>query len=220
MLSAQAAKKQEHRTRQKSTVGLMKRGLPPSPNEGSQESHSARRGSSACRRPTQRLPEDVERRREEGAEEEAGKRNRRGDASGRSQNAAKGYAFAPSQSPQHTRVPVPRRMGARCGGWPVCIPCASRGKRNISSFLKNDFQKVYTCGESRETFTWCNMGSALALPPAGAPSHSGLVFPLFPNKFLPRRESCLSRPSLGLPLPPVCPLSCLSAMPCPAWVRR
>ena len=47
--------------------------------------------------------------------------------------------------------------------------------------------------------------------------------PLFPNKFLPRCEYCLSRTartSLGVPLPPVCRLSCLSALPCHAWVRR
>ena len=43
--------------------------------------------------------------------------------------------------------------------------------------------------------------------------------PPSPNKFLPRRVHCLSRISLGLPLPTVCHLPCLSAMPCPAWVR-
>ena len=44
--------------------------------------------------------------------------------------------------------------------------------------------------------------------------------PFFPNKFLPRRAHCLSRISLGVPLPPVCHLPCLSALPCHAWVRR
>ena len=37
--------------------------------------------------------------------------------------------------------------------------------------------------------------------------------PPFPNKFLPRRVHCLSRISLGLPLPTVCHLPCLSAVP-------
>ena len=37
--------------------------------------------------------------------------------------------------------------------------------------------------------------------------------PLFQINSSHRREYCLSRVSLGVPLQPVCPLSCLSAMP-------
>ena len=50
--------------------------------------------------------------------------------------------------------------------------------------------------------------------------HSGSAVELrvslhFPNKLLPRRAHCLSRISLGVRLPPVCHLFCLSAMHTP-----